>query len=389
MFVHEQVYGILDVSMKHLSLFWVQSLFVVSIGFLMGYTYIVSASKVWGMTQCHTISTSQIEVRKGFGSPFDLFSDSKKLAMQVLCSEDGARLTVGTGDTKEYILEYGFQMVDGKWKKVPFVGEKKVGSWYVGSAKALFEKSTLEDDKKTKILAYICRKVDGRWKCGCRDEMCTTPYWQMQEFVYDKEYKDLLNNDTNTSKESLYAKPISQNIGPVGTKVELEGKGFSKSNNTVYFDDVAVAKGLTTSDKNTVSFTVPDTVSPGLKRISVKTETGEEIVGTSYLVTVPGFEKPILTSMTPEKGKYGTEVTLHGKNFSKDNNQMLVGYDMFEGIPSKDGTSLTFKMEPMRDSLSNEAMGGMDGDVAEVPVHVLVVNNGGISESEKVFIMEI
>jgi hypothetical protein len=32
----------------------------------------------------------------------------------------------------------------------------------------------------TLILAYICRLVNGQWKCGCKDANCSIFNWQQQ-----------------------------------------------------------------------------------------------------------------------------------------------------------------------------------------------------------------
>lgn len=365
-----------------LSSYSVQTLLVIIMGFCLGYVYITSTHSVYGMTYCQDINYSEDLTYSGYGSPFNFFTDTVTLAMQVLCFEDGAQLTVGTGSNEEYILDYAYQRIDGAWKKIQLVGDKKVGSWYIGSARALFEKDTLEEGETTQILAYVCQKIDGDWKCGCRDEFCETPYWQIQEFNFDTDATSIIGEEG--SLEGGYLTTPTPSMGPVGTKVVLTGEGLSKNNNSVLFDGEVVAENLSSEDGKSVTFTVPNTVSYGYKRISLINDANDEIPGTSFIVTVPGAEKPIVNSISPEKGGSETEVTVYGEGFSKERNDVLVSFGVLRGVVSKDGTSLTFKLNALKDVMELEGISEVEG---EMPIHVIVINGGGPSE-DMVYTME-
>jgi len=126
-------------------------------------------------------------------------------------------------DDTIYIYKYGYHRVDGAWKRFDFEGEHSVGQWFTGSATAYIERM---DDTEGTIVAYICQKVGGRWKCGCRDKVCATPYWQKQGYATEGEQEVVFGKVPSITN-------VSPDVVQEGEYMTLHGENFDIHNNTV------------------------------------------------------------------------------------------------------------------------------------------------------------
>lgn len=103
---------------------------------------------------------------------------------------------------------------------------------------------------------------------------------------------------------------ISPNRGPVGTSVIIEGSGFSPigSENTVTLNDVEAE--VVASTPSSIEIFVPTGATTGPIEVTVSGTTASGPVFTVE-TGMPG-----ITSISPESGPEGTEVTIFGMNFA-------------------------------------------------------------------------
>jgi hypothetical protein len=115
--------------------------------------------------------------------PWNVLSPEEEVLIKVFCGPSSAKIQIGNGSNVQYICHIGAVWKPGtNWQLIEFSGTNRVGSWYVGNA-AVTPVLTYEELQNTNaVVAYICTWTGAEWKCGCRDSVCTIPYWQIQEF---------------------------------------------------------------------------------------------------------------------------------------------------------------------------------------------------------------
>lgn len=125
---------------------------------------------------------------EGYGAPVDFFSQARDVAIKVLCDEDtpDTSVEVGTGKRNQYIFNQGWRWdpEDEEWKRIRFtpLGDSQVGEWIVGKGFADIELDPEDADEDGFLVAYMCTWTGSDWKCGCEDEECDEPKWQLQQF---------------------------------------------------------------------------------------------------------------------------------------------------------------------------------------------------------------
>ncbi len=375
---------------KSLSSFVLPAVLAVVAGGLIGYYGTSQTHPVVGAEYCHTITDADADIPARYGSPFNFYGMIPLLSVSVLCSEhasgDGGTATVrvGTGSPYEYIYQYGFERVDGAWKRITLAGEDAVGPWFRGDAVATVLRDGDGLRQTNRIIVYTCNKVAFKWKCGCRDSTCATPYWQVQDFEFAEEPSIEPLEDSDES-DMHYISSQSTYTGVVGTEVHLKGVGFSRSSNDVYFEEQRIASDIPSPDGKSLTFEVPEGIESGITHVYVDTDDGEKIQGFRFWVTTPGVPAPEVYSVSPREGSYGTEVTLRGKHFSPSNNHVLMGVDSLDGIVSPDGTTLTFRIEPGKDAVGDKASRGIPGADGVMPLYLIVSTEGGYTAEPVVF----
>ncbi len=131
--------------------------------------------------------TASTTVPAGFGAAYAVAGDRAKL-IALRCDDLSGDVAVDVGDGKETTLVYEKGYVyDGaakRWKEVELNSDKqKTGPWYTGAAFADLDLADAPGtpDANAWVLAYTCSRASGSWKCGCKDEQCTNPGWQIQQ----------------------------------------------------------------------------------------------------------------------------------------------------------------------------------------------------------------
>ncbi len=327
---------------------------------------------------CHTIDIFQ-NVSTKYGSPTNFFGDTPELMLKVVCGNiNNVTVEVGTGDKKQYIYKYGYRKVNGKWKKIMFSGEKKSGSWFLGNAFATFEDLSRENEGE--ILAYVCQKVNGKWKCGCGDQKCDKKKWQIQKYSLNST-KNIENKDCK-SDDVLDIHYPSVYISYPGKSVVLHGEGFEKCPITeVSWNGKITQTGLASVNGKELAIVVPD-FKPGKYEVFVRE--GEKVSDYSTIIWI-GEEgadgnavAPEITGISPETGMQGDVFTIYGTGFT-DNNDIITTFGIINGVKSEDGKSISFKYDPFEEKLKSYDEETLERVTYNVPVYVSVMNTNGKS----------
>ena len=146
-------------------------------------------------TLCHLLTSSNT-TPTGYGASYNVLSTAKELLMNVLCNTTSATITIGNNSQTQYIYNKGYiyrnpSAGSGQagWQQVSYSCSNLVSSaWCVGNANATIPLTSTEMASTNYILGYVCswnpsaNSGQGLWQCGCRDNTCTTNYWNLQEF---------------------------------------------------------------------------------------------------------------------------------------------------------------------------------------------------------------
>lgn len=134
-------------------------------------------------TDCHLITdATKMPAVDNYGVPYNLFSPQKELLMKVSCRANSTEASFGNDSSSVYIYSKGYSYENGKWKESLLSGPKMVSTaWYEGSASAVLTEGATPGATNY-LVSFLCTYVNNMWKCGCRDEACTTPHWNLQSY---------------------------------------------------------------------------------------------------------------------------------------------------------------------------------------------------------------
>lgn len=135
-----------------------------------------------------------------------------------------------------------------------------------------------------------------------------------------------------------------------GDTIVLDGSGFSRTLNKVYFNggDPVVA---TSTDGATLQFSIPNNLAEGEYKLTVSNVWGSsENPSVTALVKVTNNPQPAPT--IESASIINDEVTLIGRSFSSSNNLFTTLGDSLSPISSSNGTTLTFHITDL--SMYNE-----------------------------------
>lgn len=354
---------------------------------------------------CHETSENGSLSTTSYAPPLNYFTPTPSRSVSVYCETDGVgEVVVGTeGSNTTYVYEYGYHKIGNVWRKIRFSGEKMQGSWSIGTAKAPLE--DMRTEGKGSVLAYVCEYVQGVWKCGCRDSVCATTSWQLQQ--YDVE---MLNVPTpNTQASTISASP---NLGNSGVSAEvlakymeefkksqemrevfdvytspqkhvdpggimaITGYDFSKDTfgNTVYLNNTSIAKEKS-PDGRSLTFTIPKGTNPGFYEVRVARGSKKTPNAIFVWVRDSAAPIPVITSITPAIGTPKDTFTIHGGGFMPTGNMVVTTYGSMKNLPSTDGKTIIFTMED-----STFSQNEYEGDQTfNMPMYVHVAHAGGVS----------
>lgn len=333
---------------------------------------------------CQTIFGTGI-VSSKYASPINFFSVVQEPLITAQCvGRKSVLIEVGTGENTQYIYKYGYRKVDGAWKKITYAGAQTIGAWIVGSATAQVE--GVQEGEVGEVIAYICQKVGSSWKCGCADKACSAPKWQLQKYELSTEvYKDaqaIGNADLVTSflgdNSVLDVYTTSKDIGLAGSKIDFWGAAFSTSNkNDILWNGQVKETGLVSRDGSSLLITVPN-LPPAKYEVTVRVGRTMSEYGVPIWIRTPGQAvAPKIKSISPETGTQGETFTIYGDGFT-NNNDIETTFGVLEGLPSRDGKSITFTYDPFEEKLESWVKPGVRYHYKQ-PISVKVMNTSGSS----------
>ena len=124
-------------------------------------------------TACNGYQNGSV-IPQGFGIPWDVFNPTS-LLLKLYCSTSTKEGWMGPST---YVYHQGYAWDGTKWNAQTFTctgGGIVSNLWCPTSAQGTLPANT------TYYAAYTCNFVNNSWKCGCRDQACTTNYWQLQK----------------------------------------------------------------------------------------------------------------------------------------------------------------------------------------------------------------
>ncbi len=337
---------------------------------------------------CNTINThsDSLKISSKYGLPINLFSSERENLIKILCNGDNSvSVHVGNNDSSLYIYKYGYRKVNGKWEKIHFSGKKKAGPWFLGDATVSF--NDLSGNKIGKVLVYTCQKVNGKWKCGCRDEKCSKHMWQLQEYSLKGDDFSIDTLSECKSDGDLDIHYPSSYVSYPGDTVVLYGSGFEKCPITeILWNDKVEQKNVTSLTGDSVLITVPE-LKPGKYTVKAKEgDTFSEFGAVIWIGTKNGYgTKPRIDNITPEVGSQGGTFTIYGEGFT-DNNDISTTFGVLKGVASKDGKTLSFEYDPFDEKLvtyERDENGFAKRLEYKLPVNITVINTSGISNVGK------
>lgn len=135
-------------------------------------------TSLYAQSTCNALSSSQ-PVPTGFGASFNLFSVAKEYLLSGNCGTNSATVTLGNNEPTTYVYNRGHYWNGSSW--TPYTlscsGQTVSSVWCVGRGTASIP---LISQPPTHFLGYTCQWNGTKWNCGCRDNACTTNYWQLQ-----------------------------------------------------------------------------------------------------------------------------------------------------------------------------------------------------------------
>ena len=165
--------------------------------------------------------------------------------------------------------------------------------------------------------------------------------------------------------------------GPPGSRIRIYGLGFTATENTLYLGDAYTVSHLTSKDGSTIDCTLPLDVPRGKHDLWVSNTNGVSKTKSFFVVTDPKIPGPKIISFTPTSGPLGTEVTVIGSGFDSTNNEVHIGSGAIMHVPSPDGTTLHFRVDPPIPGLSaGQDVPGMN---VQAKFWFVIVNDNGIS----------
>lgn len=168
-----------------------------------------------------------------------------------------------------------------------------------------------------------------------------------------------------------------------GETFTLYAGGYTE-NNTVHIGNTAIS-GLKPDLVGNLQVKVPTDIAYGYHEMWLSNEKGE--TPKQFLdITLPDAITPVITSLSPNEGYFGTTISISGTGFVTNNNHLRTSYGVISGINSADGKTLQFQIFPPIPGL------GIGEDRPEFdinePVYISVLNENGMSKAVK-FIFKI
>lgn len=158
---------------------------------------------------------------------------------------------------------------------------------------------------------------------------------------------------------------ITPNRGPIGTAVIIEGSGFNPvaSENTVTFN--AVEAEVVASTPTSIEAFVPEGATTGPVEVTVGDETA---TGPTFAVE---SQMPGISSVEPDSGPVGTEVSIRGMNFSPTAAENTITFNDTEA-PVNEASDTLLVTEVPSGATTGPVEVTVDGETATGPTFMVV-----------------
>ena len=149
--------------------------FFVIVSVLVGAWFVFSNEQVQAQTgsRCH-IMFPGVSIPNGFGVPYDVFTQQQLISAN--CDSRGITVSAGDVSGVRYVYEQGYEYRNNTWVPFNFSGSKQ-GALITGVAQATL---STQGENPRYFVAYICTWNVSQWFCGCQDQSCAQPSWQLQ-----------------------------------------------------------------------------------------------------------------------------------------------------------------------------------------------------------------
>lgn len=162
----------LFLTMRRITLFF--GITFVAIGLFVG------SSALRAATDCGIYSSS---VPAGYAPPISFF-EAGDLLVRTFCTGTTGPVTLQAGRlgaTNIAVYKKAWHYNGSQWVETTLSGNPLEGSpdWIVGLGQGTV---VSPQSGRNYVVAHVCTNIEGVWKCGCSDEQCQIPKWQLQAF---------------------------------------------------------------------------------------------------------------------------------------------------------------------------------------------------------------
>lgn len=186
---------------------------------------------------------------------------------------------------------------------------------------------------------------------------------------------DVLSKYNQINEPIIFS--LSNNFAKSGQVVSVEGQNMN-SVSKVYFGEGFFTDSITSNTLNKVSFLVPQ-IPPDKYDLAVLNKNG--LSNTTTFVLKGDLPIPAINDISPNEVNFGDEVTIKGKNFTKDDNDVYTQFGMFKNLKSSDGDTIKFVFKPETVLPTYESKRDYN---QEWSFNIQVVNPNGFSNYSKV-----
>jgi hypothetical protein len=129
---------------------------------------------------------STIPVPTDFAAAYNTLSTQHELLLGTVCDTPGqtVNFTVGNGSDLQFIWDKAYFYRDNAWQELSLDpgNSRTAPNWIIGQGSKSIRLRTNEMEQYNHLAAYVCTYQNDRWNCGCKDQPCLTPYWNLQSF---------------------------------------------------------------------------------------------------------------------------------------------------------------------------------------------------------------
>jgi hypothetical protein len=128
------------------------------------------------------------EIQADFGAAYDVFSQTQELVLKGEKESNQVVVRAGKDSANSYLWRTGYVWRNNSWQPFTYASDSALNSpydqWIAGKGKAITNITDTELNNGVYVLAYICDWINNNWKCGCKDNVCSTSHWQLQRIGY-------------------------------------------------------------------------------------------------------------------------------------------------------------------------------------------------------------